>query len=45
MIVSFTEHALAVVLPDMQVQERFVLEAQAAQRAGRVQCAKHVILL
>jgi hypothetical protein len=31
------EDALAVVLPDVQVQERLVTEAQAAQRAGRVQ--------
>ena len=38
---------LAVVLPDVQVQERLVPEAQAAQQAGWVHRARHwhVILL
>ena len=35
---------LAVVLPDVQVQERLVPEAQAAQQAVRVHRARHVIL-
>jgi hypothetical protein len=42
---SFTGHGLTVVLPDVQVQVRLVPEAQAAQRAGRVQRDRHVVLL
>jgi preprotein translocase subunit SecD len=38
------EDALVVVFPDVQVGERLVPEVQAI-RAGRVQRARHVILL